>query len=278
MSLMSSGPDLLEREAPRATAPSGTSAVAYLSPPATCHMADEWYDFAVEHHFWFQWRLAAMQKLLGSAGVAEPALEVGCGNAATRNQLEAALRCCIDGCDLNALALERAAPGRGQLYCYDICDRRSEWEGRFASVLILDTLEHIAEPVPFLKAAAYHMQPGGRMLITVPAHQWLYSRYDRAAGHVKRYSVSVMRRELAAAGLEIERCLFWALSLVPIVALRMLVMRFCRPDRTIATGFQPGSRLVDRVLRSLMWSERTLGTRMPTGASLVVLARRGDAQ
>lgn len=252
-------------------------AIIELSPPATCQMANEWFDFAVEDHFWFQWRLAAIRKVLGSRGVVAPALEIGCGNAAARNQLESAFDCRIDAADLNIAALQRATPGRGQLHCYNVHDRRPEWRERFATIMLLDTLEHIDEPVAFLESTGRHLRPDGRLLITVPAQQYLYSRYDSADGHVKRYNARRLRRELDAAGLTLERYVYWGLTLIPVLAVRKLVVAFCKPEQVIAVGFQPSSGVVDRVLRGLMHLERSCGTRMPTGAALTAVARRKEA-
>lgn len=264
------------RSPAEARAPTNGAGVVYLSPPTSCQMANEWFQFAVDDHFWFQWRLAAILKVLKARAVAEPALEVGCGNAASRNQLERACACRIDGCDLNSVPLEQARSGRGALYCYDVHDRRPEWRDHFATVMLLDTLEHIPEPVPFLASVAHHMRRDGALLITVPAQQWLYSRYDEVDGHVKRYSLARLRDELTSANLVLERHAYWGLSLIPIIMLRKLVMRFCAPEKAIAVGFQPASQLVDHVLRAFMRIERACGTRMPVGVSLVALARRQE--
>lgn len=254
-------------------APGPERRVEFLSPPVDFQMADEWFEFAVEDHFWFQWRLRAICETLRGAVLAQPILEVGCGNGAARRQLERELACPIDGCDVNPAALRQAPRGRGQLYFYDVHQRRPEWLGHFGTVLLLDTLEHIREPVPFLKSVAYHLRPGGQLLITVPALQWLYSRYDEADGHAKRYGLSGLRDELRAAGFALQRHTYWGLSLVPVIAIRKLVLSFLPRERAIEVGFQPGSGLVDRFLRALMRVECSLWPRAPLGTSLVGLAR-----
>jgi len=253
---------------------SNGSEIIELSPPVAYAMANEWFQFASATHFFFLWRFAAMRQVLEPEGVAEPVLEVGCGNAVARGQIEQHYGCAVDGCDVNQEALQQAERGRGKLYLYDIHQRRSEWRDHFATIFLLDTLEHIDEPVRFLESIAYHLRPGGRLLITVPALPVLYSRYDAADGHVKRYRVGVLRQELAAAGLTLERHSFWGLSMIPVLLVRKLVLRFLPRERVIEVGFQPPSRLVDGVLRGLMHAERRLWPRPIIGTSFVALARK----
>ncbi len=69
---------------------------------------------------------------------------------------------------------------------------------RFDSILYLDVLEHIAEDRSELQRAASHLKPGGHLIVLSPAHQWLYSPFDRAIGHHRRYS----ERSLRACGPE----------------------------------------------------------------------------
>jgi len=247
--------------------------VVFLSSPTEFQMADEWYDLAVTEHFWFQWRFRAIRETLGGGRLDEPVLEVGCGNGAARGQIEEHFGCRVDGCDVNVGALRKARPGRGKLYVYDIHQRRSEWRAHFGTVLLLDTLEHIREPECFLESVAYHLKPTGRILIAVPALQFLYSRYDEAVGHTKRYTLGVLRKELRAASLSVERYAYWGLSLVPVIWARKLVLRFTPPERAIGVGFQPPSKLVDKFLRALMHIECRLCPRAPVGAALVALAR-----
>jgi SAM-dependent methyltransferase len=247
--------------------------VIFLSSPTEFQMADEWFDFAVAEHFWFQWRFRAIRETLGGERLDEPILEVGCGNGAARGQIEQHFGCHVDGCDVNAAALRKALPGRGDLYFYDIHQRRPEWRGHFGTVFLLDTLEHVRDPERFLKSIAYHLKPTGRVLITVPALQFLYSRYDEVDGHAKRYSLTVLRRELRAAGFSLERHTYWGLSLIPVIWARKLVLRFTPLDHAIAVGFQPRFRAVDKFLRALMDVECWLCPRAPVGVALVVLAR-----
>nr|MBA2497399.1 glycosyltransferase [Acidimicrobiia bacterium] len=69
-------------------------------------------------------------------------------------------------------------------------------------VCLLDVIEHLDDPVPALAAAAALLVPGGRLVVNVPAHRWLWSAADEALGHRRRHTRSTLRRELDAAGLD----------------------------------------------------------------------------
>lgn len=75
---------------------------------------------------------------------------------------------------------------------------------RFDTILYIDVLEHIEDDVAELERASEHLAPGGRIVVLAPAHPFLYSPFDAAVGHVRRYT----RRSLARTrpdGLQEER-------------------------------------------------------------------------
>ncbi|MDD9946882.1 MAG: class I SAM-dependent methyltransferase [Myxococcales bacterium] len=63
-------------------------------------------------------------------------------------------------------------------------------EARYDTVLYVDVLEHIEDDRGELARAAQHLLPGGHVIVMSPAHPWLYSEFDRAIGHYRRYTLS----------------------------------------------------------------------------------------
>ncbi len=78
------------------------------------------------------------------------------------------------------------------------CDVRAETVGqlgadeRFDSILYVDVLEHIERDRDELAAARDHLRAGGHLVVLSPAHQWLFTPFDRAIGHYRRYSSSTL--------------------------------------------------------------------------------------
>lgn len=71
-----------------------------------------------------------------------------------------------------------------------------EPELTFDCILYLDVIEHIEDDRGELERAAARLAPGGALVVLVPAHQYLYSPFDAAIGHWRRYD----RRSLLAVG------------------------------------------------------------------------------
>jgi hypothetical protein len=65
---------------------------------------------------------------------------------------------------------------------------------RFDTIIYADVLEHIEEDRAELERAARHLRPGGHIVVLSPAHQWLFTPFDQAIGHFRRYD----RRSLRA--------------------------------------------------------------------------------
>ena len=61
-------------------------------------------------------------------------------------------------------------------------------EDRFDTILYIDVLEHIADDADELRRAAAHLAAGGRLAVLAPAHQFLFTPFDAAIGHHRRYS------------------------------------------------------------------------------------------
>ena len=65
---------------------------------------------------------------------------------------------------------------------------------RFDSVLYIDVLEHIEDDGAELRRVAAHVEPGGHIVVLSPAHQFLYTPFDAAIGHHRRYDRASLRR------------------------------------------------------------------------------------
>jgi SAM-dependent methyltransferase len=74
----------------------------------------------------------------------------------------------------------------------------------FDTIVYIDVLEHIENDREELARAASHLRPGGCLIVLSPAHPRLFSRFDAAIGHYRRYNRAMMRA-LTPAALRIER-------------------------------------------------------------------------
>jgi cyclopropane fatty-acyl-phospholipid synthase-like methyltransferase len=213
-------------------------------------MADRWFEIAALDHFWIQRRFEVTKVLAGNLISGATAIaEIGCGHGLLQRQVEEAYGKQVVGFDLNEFALKQNLSRNGSLCCYDICEQKQEFKGRFNVLFLFDVLEHIADEARFLKAAAFHLAPGGQLIINVPACQWLYSAYDEAAGHQRRYSIRMLKKAAQRANLKVKQWSYWGLPLLPTLMLRKLwLMGKHDEDTIISSGFDPGSQVINRAL------------------------------
>ena len=78
-------------------------------------------------------------------------------------------------------------------------------DGAYDLIALLDVLEHVDGDRESLESIAAKLAPGGRILVTVPAYQWMWSAHDVAHHHKRRYSKQGLRRDAEAAGLKVEQ-------------------------------------------------------------------------
>ncbi len=79
------------------------------------------------------------------------------------------------------------------------------WEGEFDTVVCLNVLEHVRDPLRALRNMRAALRPGGRLVLYVPQGQWLYSSLDEVLGHRCRYGKEELSQELRDSGFRLER-------------------------------------------------------------------------
>jgi SAM-dependent methyltransferase len=252
-----------------------------ISPPSVPDFPNEWYDCNLTSHFWFAWRMRALQKILSRAGLplGRPlrGLDIGCGIGLLRAELERLTGWTVDGTDINEPALQKSVPSRGRTLLYDIQEKLPVFKEAYDVVILFDVLEHIRAAGEFLNTASWYLKPGGTVLINVPALQPLYSQYDRLVGHILRYDRRSLKELVSAsdAGLQVTDACYWGFSLVPVVWLRKWMIRnVVKPEAAISAGFQPSARWINAAFLSLMRIETTFLSNPPLGSSLMLAARK----
>src|SRR5262249_44837670 len=66
--------------------------------------------------------------------------------------------------------------------------RNLRFSERYDSILYIDVLEHIEQDAAEMVLAASYLRPGGHLIVLSPAHQSLYTPFDQAIGHFRRYT------------------------------------------------------------------------------------------
>jgi ubiquinone/menaquinone biosynthesis C-methylase UbiE len=227
-----------------------------------------------DHYWWFVARRTLCIELWRRHAPRGLVLDVGCGTGAVAQELSHEAE--VVGLDYTHLAL-RHAQGRGLTRLIQADGARLPVrDASVAGVVALDIFEHIEDDTAAFAEAARVLQPGGVLVLSVPAYRWLWGPHDVALHHFRRHTRGTVRRQLVAAGLEpvlVSYSVFW---LFPLVLAERLVGKFRRGPARASLPPVPGG--LNRALVALMAAEgRALRTvRWPWGSSVVAVARRPD--
>ena len=193
---------------PHATAPSPLDSRCNSmsdTPADYVYIGSELELFAEARH-WKSYLREQMRPFLG-----QHVLEVGAGIGATTQLLcrgtEQQWLCLEPDPQLarrvTQLIEQRQLPACCQLQIGTVADLGPGEQG-FDSILYVDVLEHIEKDREELLRVAEHLAPGGYLIVLAPAHQWLYTPFDAAIGHFRRYTKGMLRG-LTPPGLELAR-------------------------------------------------------------------------
>jgi hypothetical protein len=136
-------------------------------------------------------------------------------------------------------------------------------------------VEHVEDDVAALKAMAKCLKPGGKILITVPAHQWMWSAHDVVNHHKRRYSKATLTAALKAAGLKWQKLGWFNSLLFPAAVAARMAGRLTGKDDS---DDSPPSKPLNAIFESVFRLERHLVGRvpLPPGLSIIVLASPED--
>jgi 2-polyprenyl-3-methyl-5-hydroxy-6-metoxy-1,4-benzoquinol methylase len=200
-------------------------------------------------------------------------LNAGCGSGEFSFQLAArghrvlGIDPAPDYIDLARLNAERAGIDNCSFLVSSIEDFASDEV--FDCVAATDVLEHIADDFAAFEKLVQLVKPGGILLITVPAGQWLYGFHDEALGHYRRYSRRQLAR-LVADFCRIETLRYFGFSLIPVCYAYSKLLR--KPYPVGESGDASKNPVAAFALRSLLQLDRLLP--LPLGTSLILKARR----
>ena len=256
------------------------------NPPSSSPGFDaEYFDLllaAEDQHFWFLTRnqviRAALHRLAQDPSLGHKVLEIGCGTGNVLRVLEEVFR---DGEVIGVEPFEQGvAQARQRVQCQVLVGESSSLNlgHSFDLIAMFDVLEHIDDDVGALHGIHEMLIAGGRVVLTVPSNPRLWSPFDVASHHYRRYTSKTLGAALHAGGFEPEYITSFMLPLLPMMWLKRLVSRQKEADAysAIKEEFRINP-IANRIARAILAPEANWigrGGRLPVGTSLLVIARK----
>jgi 2-polyprenyl-3-methyl-5-hydroxy-6-metoxy-1,4-benzoquinol methylase len=224
-----------------------------------------------QRHWWYRARRDVIASLIRRE-VAPPAdariLEIGCGTGHNFPMLEQFGH--VDAIELDEQARTIAQKRLGRpiltspLPALDgIADKQ------FDLVAALDVIEHIDEDKASVAAIATKLKPGGKFIMTVPAHQWMWSAHDTVNHHKRRYSKASLRGLFEGSPLKIDRAGYFNSLLFPAALAARLASKLRGKD---SADLDLPAAPLNAALEHVFAAERHLVGRLPLPIGLSLFA------
>lgn len=229
-------------------------------------------------HFWFKSRRDKIcQTFLKHVKNTDKILEVGGGTGFIAGALKN-IGFSIEMSDIHFNGLLHAKKrGIENLYQFDLFN--PPFQEEFDVICLFDVLEHLHEQQVALECIKKMLKPGGIIILTVPAHDWLWSQEDVIAGHRMRFTKKKLKTAFEDCHLEVVELRYFFWTILPLLMLRRLLKKDhgqpIEPNQSVDLKLNP---FINHILYLMIKSERYLEKFTPNlaGGSLLGIARKVD--
>lgn len=235
-------------------------------------------SFEIEDNsFWFKSRNKVIGYITECLGIGSSFVDVGGGNGYVSQFLKNRNR------DVTVSLIEPGQNGcnnaqkRNIDHVYN--DTIDKVDIKVDSLGLFDVIEHIEEPVIFLKDCKEKLNDNGKLYITVPAYNTLWSEEDIYAGHFRRYTLKTIRHELNQAGFEVIYSSYFFVFLLPFIfLLRSIPYKLGKKQVNNASNDHKSGLtglIIEKILDIELLFLKT-GITLPFGASIIICAKKLD--
>jgi SAM-dependent methyltransferase len=204
-----------------------------LNPKAYLEMAE-----IESSHWWFRGRRAITASILEPFFTNErlKILEVGCGTGGNLEMLGALGEVSAFEIDPTALQIANLKTNWKFKIKHGACPHQIPFESmKFDLICMFDVLEHISDDLDSLISLRKLLMPNGKIVITVPAYQWLYGPHDIFLHHKRRYTSTELIKLASAANLRVIKTSYFNSILFPPIALIRILQKSLKANTYSST-------------------------------------------
>jgi hypothetical protein len=228
------------------------------------------YPPGIDGYFWHVARHRivqhALRRVTGGAIGDKRVLEIGCGRGVVVRHLRTRGVDCF-GTELAPVDVDPdLAPYiEANRDCFDLAD---EVRRGVDVLMLLDVIEHLPEPVYFMRRLRESFSAARAIVVTVPARTELWSSYDTHYGHFRRYTIESASNELGEAGFAAIEAGYFFHALYPVL---FALAKFSGKRFTTMTA--PSCKRLHRFVGNCFFAESLVVPRRVWGSSIVCTAR-----
>ena len=223
-----------------------------------------------DRHWWYRARRRILAELIRRE-VRLPTdariLEIGCGTGHNLQMLSGFGH--VDGLELDDEAAALSEKRLGRSILRSPLPQLADVADDYDLIGAFDVIEHIEDDRAALAAIAAKLKRGGKFMMTVPAHPWMWTAHDVANHHKRRYSKKALRSLVEGSPMRLDRIGYFNSLLFPLAVAERTVSKLRGKDDG-DVSLPPGA--LNRTLEAVFASERHLVGRLPLPPGLSLFA------
>ena len=222
-------------------------------------------------HWWYRARRDVIAALIRRHALPPKdgkLLEVGCGTGHNLPMLETFG--IVDAIEIDEAARGLAEKRLGRpVHGSRLPELPGIAEGHYDLIGAFDVIEHIDDDTAAVASLARRLKPGGKLVATVPAHQWMWSAHDVVNHHQRRYSKARLKALIDGSPLKLEKIGYFNSLLFPLAVGARLAGKVAGKDSSDDT-LPP--RPMNWAFEKIFGLERYLVGRLPLPPGLSLFA------
>lgn len=228
-------------------------------------------------HWWFIGRRAIMVSVLNKflPHKNNQILEIGCGTGGNLEFLKNYGS--VSAVEPNSHAIS-ITMDKGFLSIRNgsLPDSIPKFNKNFDLICLFDVLEHIEDHLAGLKTCKRLLNPNGKVIITVPALNILWSQHDEVHKHKRRYTKREINYLISQSGLNIVYCSYFNFFLFPAILFVRLTKSILKPEKE--SDLKKHNLLFNLFFKNIFCFEKYFipNLILPIGVSIVVVAQKID--